>query len=258
MGALPDFLIIGASRCGTTSLYMWLGEHPRTLPPSSGGKEPLFWNYMFEFLGMDAYVKMWPAVTRNNVLRYEASTDYLLDGDTAAPRLAMWAPDCKLIVLLRDPVRRAWSEYWNFWLKFYRVTPEQFEALPDMVAADYEIPTLNPLTDLTYTRCIMKGMYADCLERWFKHVDKDQFFFIRSEDMFRDPWTALKETQEFLGLEVVMPEVISRFDPLRQPDLSIPEMPKRFEDKYREFYKPHNKRLYELLGQDLGWEEGPR
>ena len=115
-GVLPDFLIVGAQKAGTTSMWTYLGSHPEIVP--SRLKEPRYfdWNYA---RGQDWYQARFPtqrvlrrfaSPERDHALTGEASTEYLLH--RAAPvRAAELVPEAKIIVMVRDPVDRAFSHY---------------------------------------------------------------------------------------------------------------------------------------------------
>jgi hypothetical protein len=119
--SIPHFVIVGAPKCGTTSLYRYLQQHPRVFMPEN--KEPRFFcDYpvaSFEFgtkqfhpsvvTAPDEYLGLFRDAPPGAILG-EASTDYL-SCPGVAERLHAWNPDAKIIVMLRDPIDRAYSEY---------------------------------------------------------------------------------------------------------------------------------------------------
>ncbi|MGB1288744.1 MAG: sulfotransferase family protein [Aggregatilineales bacterium] len=123
-GQLPDFLIIGAARAGTTSLYEYLRQHPDIFMPER--KEPHFFTFMNEsptFTGLYDY-QMWARLLVTDPAAYralfagqddkicgEASTNYLYYHERTAPRIQEFVPQMKLIIILRNPVERAFSAY---------------------------------------------------------------------------------------------------------------------------------------------------
>ena len=122
-GAWPTFLILGAPKAGTTALYRWLEQHPQVVV--SPNKQPHFFAGLRpEFRGPgddllnrdlvndpDAYRRLFSARGRNALARGEASPFYLHYAAVAAPRIRAAVPDCRLVVLLREPVSRAYSGY---------------------------------------------------------------------------------------------------------------------------------------------------
>ena len=119
--SIPHFVIVGAPKCGTTSLYRYLQQHPRVFMPEN--KEPRFFcDYpvaSFEFgtkqfhpsivTAPDEYLGLFCDAPPGAILG-EASTDYL-SCPGVAERLHAWNPEAKIIVMLRDPIDRAYSEY---------------------------------------------------------------------------------------------------------------------------------------------------
>jgi len=107
---LPDLIIIGAKRCGTTSLYQYLGEHPcisRSTKDNVG-----FFNNNFE-LGLDYYRSFFPVKPRNKCkkhITFEVTTSYIQESKTAK-RIFKTLPKVKLLAMVRNPVDRAYSEY---------------------------------------------------------------------------------------------------------------------------------------------------
>ncbi len=251
MGALPDFMIIGASRCGTTSLHMYLGEHPNTMPPTTG-KELGYFSLQYNICSIRWYERQWPSESTGGLLKYESSTDYLHEAEVPK-RIQFWIPDCKFIVLLRDPVKRAWSEYYNFWVKFYRITIQEFQELPKLVNRNTPEAKYSPYTKRTKYKLIQKGMYAKQLKRWFKYFPPRQFCIIKAEEFFANPGLGYQRCLEFLGLEPYSLEELRNYDPLRAPDQPYPDMPPSLERLYADYYRPFNEELYELLGGEFGW-----
>ena len=250
MKGLPDFMIIGASRCGTTSLHMYLGEHPKTIPPALG-KELTYFNLLYEESPIHWYVKCWPP-HEDGLLRYEGSTDYLFH--PAVPeRVKFWMPDCKFIVMMRDPVKRAWSEFYNYWMKQFGTTIVEFAELPGKVTLATREAMRSPYSRRSPYRIIQKGMYAKSLKRWFRYFPKEQFLLIRSEDFFSNPWETVNQCFNFVGLERIEIPSLRVYDMLRDPGIPCPEMPEKLRTAYTDYYRPLNRELYELLDWDLGW-----
>ena len=102
----PNFLIIGAQRCGTTSLYNYLIQHPQIVPSSK--KEVHFFDLNFH-LGQSWYEKHFPEVS-DNILTGEASPYYIFH-PLCPKRIFDYDPSVKLIVILRNPIDRAYSHY---------------------------------------------------------------------------------------------------------------------------------------------------
>jgi hypothetical protein len=198
-GALPNALIIGASKGGTTSLYHWLAQHPEVAP--SRIKEVRYFNGHFE-KGPRWYAAQF-APSRGERVLVEASPSYLWDPHVPARvRASLGAP--KLVAALREPVDRAWSQYW---MRVRRgETDAPFETVlaheaarlgaAGQMADDGSVSAL----DYGFHSYLGKGLYAPQLERWLSVFPRESVHFIRSEDLFEAPERVLGGLLDFLGL----------------------------------------------------------
>jgi hypothetical protein len=253
---LPDFVILGAAKAGTTSLYAWLSEHPEVT--RAAAKEIHYFSFYYErgtdwyrhFFPLERERKAFAAEHGRPFITGEASPSYLLDPSVPA-RMAELIPDAKLIVSLREPVERAYSQF----QMRRRDQKEPVESFIGAMAA--EDPSLQldgrPLAqadvvDIGRTY-LARGRYAEQLERWLQHFRREQIHIVAMEDLAADPQGILDGVHQFLGLpprnaEDLAPRFVSEYDPL-------PEDARRVLGDY---FRPHNQRLYELLGRDFGWE----
>ncbi len=246
---LPDFLIIGAQKGGTTSLYAYLCEHPQILRASTKEIHYFSTNYR---KGLRWYRSHFQRKTSNISITGEA-TPYYLFNPVCPARIKESLPDIKLIVMLRDPVSRAWSQY-NHNLK------KKLEQLDFKAALKREemhlvnetkrlISEKNYLSSIHATSSYLaRGIYADQLEAYWNYFHKDQILIIRSEDFFDDPQSVYSDALRFLGLS---PKEIA-FPSARNvgvyKDRVIPQ-----EEHLRAYFAPHNRRLYELIDRDMNW-----
>jgi len=257
---LPEFVIVGAAKAGTTSLYGWLSKHPFVAPASQ--KEVHFFDYNY-YRGEDWYRCHFPLASQQAAfsrehgrpfLTGEASPSYI-SHYWAPRRLAKLLPHARLIVMLRNPVDRAYSQF----QMSRREGEEQLDCFADAVEIedrrlDFEraraqsSPHYNswPIGCWSY---LMRGRYAEQLERWFALLPRDQFHFLTLEDLAEDPQRTLDGVHRFLGLpphqyDALRPLHGAEYDPI------APEARARL----TEYFRPHNARLYELLGTDFGWE----
>lgn len=259
---LPDFLIIGAQKCGTSSLYTYLTRHPAILPaiPAPLAKEVHFFD-LNHGKGPAWYRSHFP--TRHHVetasrrlgvraLAGEA-TPYYLFHPRAPELIAATLPEVKLIVMLRDPVKRAYSHYQHeVALGFERLPFEEaLEREDDRLAGEaermLEDPTYNSFNHQHYSY-LARGRYAEQLEVWYSLFPRERILVLRSEDFFADPDACFRRVLRFLGL----------------PEISLPsydavgrrEYP-RMDDGVRrwlvEYFRDPNQRLTSLLGADFGW-----
>ena len=243
MGQFPDFLIIGAARCGTSSLFSNLLKHPQICGPAlpktrfSNEKECHFFDKKLGS-GYDIkwYKNCFKSVIRDPVY-FEATPNYLFI--PKVPKAVFkYMPNAKFIVMLRNPIDRAWSHFFH-WKNKNRHT---IEALKNK-NSEY----------------IQKGIYWKQLERWFEFFNRKQFSIIRSEDFFADPKLIITQCFEFLSLKPydLNRKAITYWDPIREYLVSRRKYgmpPPRIINWLRNFYAPHNARLEELLSRKLGWD----
>jgi hypothetical protein len=260
---LPDFVIIGTKRGGTTSLWNWLLRHPSVLPmwPSTQQlKSPhyFYWHYAN---GPSWYRGFFPTqATRATasmrrhgpVVSGEASPYYLFDPRVPA-RVASHMPEVKIIVLLRDPVERAYSHFRE--RTNAGVETETFERALELeesrLAGEPERMQADPFY---YSRphdwysYRSRGVYVPQLEAW-KHVTApEQMLIVRSEDMYDRPAQTYREVTDFLG---VRPYELSH--PKRHNYHPAQDMPPAVRAELTQYFAPHNQQLYDLVGRDMGW-----
>ena len=252
---LPDFLIIGAQKCGTTFLYQFLAQHPRV--KSAFLKEVHYFDLNFG-KGNNWYRSNFPLQMRNTrtYVTGEASPYYLFHPH-AAERASMVVPDAKLIVLLRNPVDRAYSHYQH---QVKRVTGEARETLAFEEAIEAEDRILpaemrRMHQDKSYkssshrTRSYLtRGRYVDQLLVWSGFFPRRQMLVLKSEDLFDDTTNALERVLDFLEIPHWTPETYSI--PNKREYTGVDPFVRQRLDEY---YEPYNQRLYEYLGVDFGW-----
>jgi hypothetical protein len=233
-GALPDFLIIGGMRCGTTSLFMYLAQHPAVL--LSRIKEVHFFDLHYS-QGLYWYRSQFPSVfrkySRSARLKEcavgEATPNYIFDSKTPA-LVARMLPQVKLIALLRNPVDRAYSQY------------VLMRARHDIKGLSFEQAIANE-----NGRILRRGIYVDQLERWVKYFPRKQMLVLRSEDLFHKTQETFERVLGFIGvfpIDLVFKAYEAfEYDPMNSAT----------RDRLLHYFAPHNKRLYEFLGEDFGW-----
>jgi hypothetical protein len=256
---LPDYLIIGTQRGGTTSLYKYLAGHPGH--PHALSKELRFFDSNYR-RGMAWYRSRFPSrayralarrVRGYDIVVGEASPDYLFHPRVPA-RVARDLPWARFVVLLRNPVDRAWSHYWH-------QAKRGFERLTFEEAIDREGDRLHGeldrmLRDERYESFerhhhsyLARGVYADQLDVWLELFPPARFHFERSEDLFAAPAATSRRVAEFLGLPPVELGSYHVYNVFAEGSMH-PATRSRLVD----YFRPHNLRLYELLGRDFGWD----
>jgi hypothetical protein len=256
-GALPDFLIIGAPKCGTTSLYYLLTEHPHVEPAAA--KELHFFSSHFD-LGVQWYRRCFPRPTHKDgrsTITGEATPSYL--GDLYAPaRVADVVPQARLIVLLRNPVDRAFSHYqmgrrkgWEMAATFEEAVGAENALRPlGEGKASFEPENSTALEDDTWY--LSGGIYVDQLARWSSLFRDEQMLVLRSENFSWRPEETLKRVLGFLELPDWEPQAGGLHKILHRGGYEQ-EMQPATRRRLEEYFEPHNRRLYTFLGEDFGW-----
>lgn len=251
---LPNLLIIGAQRCGTSSLFKYLGAHPQC--KASVRKEIRFFTE-FHDRGVDWYRAHFPIARRQNgspLVFFEATPDYLLD--PRAPRRATeLMPDVRVIVLLRDPVKRAYSQYWHnrrlgsepvpSFEEAVKREPERIGPWIEQVEKRPDQPASKMFLRYSY---LERGRYGKHLESWMSAIDDPgRILVLRSEDLFKDTDATFQEILRFLDLPEWRPEKYRNFS-YQGERPSYPPMTDECRAWLAEEFAPDTRRLRELLG----------
>jgi hypothetical protein len=259
----PDFLLIGAKRGGTTSMFNYLLTHPDVLPlfPRPQKIKGAHFFDTGATRGAAWYRSHFPtAVARRlaerrrgrRVLVGEASPYYLFH-PLAARRAATVVPHAKLVVLLRDPVERAYSHYKE--RVRHDAEPLSFEdalaAEPQRLAGEHD----RLVADGAYTSYaheqqsyLSQGLYLEPLREWLRHYPREQLLVLRSEDFYADPQRAYDEVLAFLGLAPHVLPTRKKWNYHRAEDLST-----RTRAALQARVAEHNAELAAFLGMDLRW-----
>ena len=252
---LPSFLIIGAAKCGTTSLYNYLIQHPKIA--ASSKKEIHYFDYRFD-QGVRWYRSFFAIGSAssegNSPVTGEASPTYLYHPHAAA-RAKQLLPDALIICMLRNPVDRAISSYHNqvrIGLENLSLA-EAIDQEAERIAGQEEKLSAGQesfLFEHKYYAYARRGVYADQLERWFACYKREQFVFINSEEFFSDPRRAYGEVVSRLGLPEFELQNYRAFNTGGGYDDAEGEIRR----KLTEYFRPHNERLYSLLGVRYDWD----
>lgn len=235
VGALPDFVIIGAQKGGTSFLYHLLTRHPLVEPAAR--KELHFFDHPEYFdHGAEWYRRCFPRLSAEDGQRSitgEATPYYLFD-PPVAKRMAEIVPKARLIALLRNPIDRAFSHYQ---MQVKRGTePRTFEEAIEQQDSSY----------------MSRGIYVDQLLRWFEFFGKEQMLILKSEDFFERPVETLKVVLTFLDLPDWQPEA-SKLQQRRHSGTYTQKMDPSTRQRLEAYFEPYNQRLYECLDVDFGW-----
>ena len=242
---LPNFVILGTQRGGTTSLYRWLTEHPDVAPGLN--KEVHYFDGHYH-RGMRWYRAHFP-VRRSGRITGE-SCPYLLYHPLAPERAAKDLPGTtRFIVLLREPTQRAISQYW-LWRQRGQWETESLERAielePVRLACESErlLSGERSVEHIAFSY-VARGEYAPQLRRWFDAVGRDRVLVLESEQLFADPATS-RRVLDWLGL---VPH--NQPFPVSNGAARLDEASPDLVTQLQEHFAPHNKELFELLGHEL-------
>jgi len=260
---LPDFLVIGAQRSGTSSLYKYLGAHPNIVP--SLRKEIEYFSTDFE-KGESWYRAHFPLKTRLWAMEkatgirpvcFEATPDYLLD-PRAVSRAKELLPGARIVVLLRDPVERAYSHYHhNLRYNLENLSfEESLEAEEARLAGEFERIEADPnykALPLRRHSYVTRGLYANQLRPWLDAYG-DAVSIIPSAGLFKDTSGRLADLCSFVGVPARSQTEYRNFSYSSQPTTKRPMQESTRRALAERFAEP-NRILFELIGDDLGWND---
>lgn len=248
---LPDFIIIGAMKSGTSSLFHYLAQHPQVF--SSFHKEPHYFDNHYD-KGEQWYRAHFP-LTREmspDSKTGEASPLYIFN-PLVANRIHQLVPNAKLIAILRNPVDRAISHY-------FHVVRNKRERLPMMEAFQSEDKRLQPaLQDKDYRNPAFirfsykrRGLYREQLERYWQRFSKEQLLILNSEAFFENPEQVLRKVFRFLGIDEKFE--VADLKP-RNVASNRTDVDAEVYEYLQDYFEPHNEELFAELGERFPWGE---
>ncbi len=256
---LPDFLIVGAARSGTSSLYHYLCQHPSIGHAQTKEVHYFDVNYDKSSLWYRAHfptvATKWLYEARGGRFVTGEATAYYLFHPHVPKRVFELLPGVKVIALLRNPIDRAYSHYQRSVrrgrerLSFEDATLKEAERLAGetvKIARDgnYRSRVHRQFSYLT------RGIYVDQLKTWLDFFPRRQLLIVRSEDFFADVGGTLEQIQNFLD--------IRRFDIQDRKTYKkgvYTNMDPATRRRLVDYYAPHNERLKQLLGRDFEWDQ---
>jgi len=269
---LPNFLVVGAMKAGTTTLQHILARHPDVF---MARLEAHFFDKDDNYRrGLDWYAQHFEGAEGKTAIGEKTPTYSYLPA--AAERIHTHFPDIKLVWLFRDPVKRAYSNYWHAVKRGEE--PLSFE---EAVGQEEERIQRN-----IFRGYVRRSIYADQVERFLDLFAREQMFFITFETLVREPEQVLSGLWRFLEVEdfaisqvervrsnvTYIPHskrlehmarrllgngipyrIVSRMNRRLVP--GYPPIALQIRDQLKEFFRPHNRRLAELTGLDTGiWD----
>lgn len=264
--APPDFMIIGAGKSGTTSLFQYLAQHPQVVPAKK--KEVNYFSFK-QNRGLRWYLKQFPKKENcEEKLTFDASPSYLFVAG-APKRISQLFPKIKLIAILRDPVNRAFSD-WNFFQphsnvnRRYLLDDRNFDEAVSREIRDRDSVRFEH-------RYLSRGLYAEQLKRWYTFFNPGQILLLDFETLKRSPKTVLEKITYFLTLENIYDEftrsgkkefkgVLKQIDKNKDHKIKAynankykEELNPETEEDLRDYFKLPDEELKSLTGKTFSW-----
>ncbi|KAM6897029.1 heparan sulfate glucosamine 3-O-sulfotransferase 2-like [Xenentodon cancila] len=254
---LPNAIIVGVKKGGTRAVLEFIRIHPDV---RAAGTETHFFDRNYD-RGLEWYRGLMPR-TLESQITMEKTPSYFVTKDTPH-RISAMSQDTKLIVVVRDPVTRAISDY-----------TQTLSKNPDL-ATFQELAFKNQslgIVDMSWN-AIRIGLYALHLENWLRFFPLAQIHFVSGERLITDPAGELARVQDFLGLKRIVTDKHFYFNRTKGfPCLKKPEssgsprclgkskgrthvqIDREAIEQLRDFYRPYNVKFYEMVGHDFKWE----
>ncbi|XP_077481872.1 heparan sulfate glucosamine 3-O-sulfotransferase 3B1b [Stigmatopora argus] len=254
---LPQAIIIGVKKGGTRALLEFLRVHPDI---RAVGAEPHFFDRNYDN-GLEWYRDLMPK-TLEGQITMEKTPSYFVTKEAPA-RISAMSRDTKLIVVVRDPVTRAISDYTQ--------TLSKKPDIPSFESLTFKNATTG-LIDTSWS-AIQIGIYAKHLDNWLQYFPMEQILFVSGERLISDPAGELGRVQDFLGLKRIItdkhfyfnqtkgfpclkkaegsskPHCLGKTKGRTHPDIR-PEVVRRL----RDFYRPFNMKFYQMTAHNFGWD----
>ncbi|KAK3711017.1 hypothetical protein RRG08_009606 [Elysia crispata] len=260
---LPDFIVVGPQKTGTTALYSFLSRHSSVTsnkPSLKTFEEIQFFNSNNYYLGLDWYMDFFPQRKKpNDTILFEKSANYF-DSEVVPRRVSALVPRAKIVVLLMNPAKRALS--WYYHMRYHKDPTALNTSFHDIITAGEDAPSK---VKRLQSRCLAPGLYAQHLVRWLDYFPAKQIHIVHSDELKNDPVSVMENLQKFLHVE---PQInyarYLRYDPVKgfycvvldsgqteclgkSKGHKYPPMDKASERHLRRYYKKHNTNLSKLL-----------
>jgi hypothetical protein len=205
--SLPDFLVIGSQKAGTSSLARYFTDHPDVFWPKRRELHYFDWSYDRSLSWYRAWFERTSVVEAHERASGrparvgEKTPDYLVIPD-APTRVKVAMPEVRIVVALREPVARAYSH----WSMSTRQGAEDLSFADAIDAEEERLASVDHSSRLRGSHYLkhgyqMRGRYVEHLERWFAVFDRSQVLVYRSEDLYADPGTWMARILTHIGVD---------------------------------------------------------
>jgi hypothetical protein len=273
---LPDFVIIGAQKAGTVALSRYLKQHPKII---GANIEIGFFSTNKFYNGINWYKNQLPIRINKKKLIFEKTPEYIYYPESPKRMKKILKNDIKFILIIRNPIDRAFSG-WNHYQKYYyswdKYTKESLisrlnnnlgfekgkymlEFLNNSEYKDFhnsikdEISFINDGVFIYEPSFVRRGLYFEQIENYLKYFEKKQLFIIESSELRNNKQKVLNKLTDFLG--------ISSFDfskidlkNIHKSEYKGKKIDEKSRRMLRDFYKPYNEKLFNLIGEKYDWD----
>ena len=272
---LPNFLIVGAQKCGTSSLYAILKKHPEV--NMSDIKEINFFSFDHKFSkGLSYYSNYFKTPAANHKITGEASPGYM-NTPGITEKIYQNLPEVKIVIILRDPIKRGYSQYWDN-RRHLKEHLSEDEIIQEYLSTEYDTNSKGYFS---------RGVYIKYIKEYLKFFKRDKIHIMIFEDLIKNPKKELSQLYDFLDIDkssplLKLPKPSNSstiwLNPIYNFLLKNPNFTKRIHNRERRlffvgkkkafkyelpsyktikilegFYKPWNKELEDFLGRKLTW-----
>ncbi|WP_107667324.1 sulfotransferase domain-containing protein [Cyanothece sp. BG0011] len=256
----PDFLIIGAQKAGTTSLYNYLVQHPQIIGNKTW-KEVRYFDVPENYSqGWSWYLGCFPSkIEKGNRLTFDVSPSYLYFPEIPQ-RIKEALGTIKMIVILRNPVDRAYSAW-----KMYH----SFANNPEVAENNKKIADERTFTQAIHqelnNECapdiypydyINRGKYVEQLNNYYQYFDKNNLLILSFEELKNNKRALLNKICEFLEIEPFPDAILQQLEKKSYnvgKGVEITAEHREVLEKLKNYFIPFNEKLYELLNNSYHW-----
>jgi hypothetical protein len=232
---LPTFIIIGAQKGGTSSLFSYLSHHPSVI--GSFIKEVQYFTRRYSW-GVRGYRAFFPKVTQglnSRPIEVGESTPFYLFDEAAPARIHALLPGVRLIAMLREPVERAYSHHKHN--QRHGLDSRPFAEAIEEDLERYKKHGISrapgeSVTSYRHHSYVRRGFYANQLQRWVERFPERNLLMMKAEDFFADPATQTARAVEFLGLppaELPTGQAYNQYAYVKKDRGDFPELARLYE-----------------------------